>query len=688
MLYPDVIKNIRGNTSTSKYPNSLSESSVGASWTITSPSRDAEATPASGLTSKYIKANDFGFNIPENADITGIAFTITRSGMPHTYDYSVNLISSGVVQSTDRKKTGVWLPTSSGALYESTTGNDTWGLGNNLTPDLVNRKDFGVALRVTSTASTFQTTSSKTPAMDNSGTGTSWSTVVPSSTVLLPSGAVSKYLLMDNLGFAVPTDAVVDGVQLTITRSGLYDVFDEEVKMVVGGAVQTQNKARTAKWLPVGSGASYGSSGDCWQQGLALTPAIVNAADFGFALKVTSPNGSLSYTSTEAPSGLFQTGSGTSWVVDTPNLDASVPLPSGAVTKYLKADCFDFAIPTDAHINGVTFTISRSGFYDVYDSEVKLLVSGIVQSEDKKRTGKWVVAGSGATYGSITDRWSLANNLTPDVINRDDFGITLKATSPNGGLTYNSIVTPTGLWQSTTGSNWTLDVPGLNATSILASGLSTKYLRADNFGFAIPTDARINGIIFTVSKSGEADIYDSAVRMVISGVVQSTDKSSLDIWTGSAEDKAYGSATDRWGINNNLTANVINRNDFGIAIKAQNVNSSGNIAYVYNVGAQAYYAYGGIPYVYNTSAAVVYAYGGKAYINNVSVATRYSYGSKAYVKDVSATAYYTYPDAKEGRLCVSAMKTGHAQFMDSGLKGKSIPFAATSGVLSGRFWAE
>lgn len=98
--------------------------------------------------SNYLKATNFGFDLPEGATINGILVEIEKNpdiggGDDFIRDYRVRIVKGGSIGSSDRKK-GLWdsplVYTPHGAY------NDLWG--ETWTAEDVNASDFGVAIAV------------------------------------------------------------------------------------------------------------------------------------------------------------------------------------------------------------------------------------------------------------------------------------------------------------------------------------------------------------------------------------------------------------------------------------------------------------------------------------------------------------------------------------------------------------
>lgn len=97
---------------------------------------------------------------------------------------------------------------------------------------------------------------------------------------------------------------------------------------------------------------------------------------------------------------------------------------------------------------------------------------------------------------------------------------------------------------------------------------TTQYLKATNFGFNLPKNAKVLGITVGVERSDPSSLSeDERVRLVKGGSVQTTDKASAAAWPTSDAYATYGSNSDLWG--STWTAKDINDSTFGMVISAQ-----------------------------------------------------------------------------------------------------------------------
>lgn len=102
---------------------------------------------------------------------------------------------------------------------------------------------------------------------------------------------VTHYLKGTGLGFAVPSDATIDGIVLEVERRATGSgsaTTDSSVRLLKAGSPTGQNKASGAVWPTTDGTATYGSPTDLW--GTTWTPAEVNAGDFGAVLSATNPS--------------------------------------------------------------------------------------------------------------------------------------------------------------------------------------------------------------------------------------------------------------------------------------------------------------------------------------------------------------------------------------------------------------
>lgn len=103
----------------------------------------------------------------------------------------------------------------------------------------------------------------------------------------------------------------------------------------------------------------------------------------------------------------------------------------------------------------------------------------------------------------------------------------------------------------------------------LILGDITYYLTATNFGFSIPDDATIDGIVVEIEKSATgllANVTDYSVRIIKGGSISGSNLAGSGSWPSSDAYSVYGGASALWGLTWSPTD--INSSNFGIAVSA------------------------------------------------------------------------------------------------------------------------
>ncbi|GAC1500615.1 MAG: hypothetical protein NVS1B10_04340 [Candidatus Saccharimonadales bacterium] len=108
---------------------------------------------------------------------------------------------------------------------------------------------------------------------------------------------------------------------------------------------------------------------------------------------------------------------------------------------------------------------------------------------------------------------------------------------------------------------------GISATNS-GNGATTHYLKATSFGFTIPSNATILGVVaeakVSCGCSAPPPWQDTAARLVKANVIGTTDRSSATSYTSSLTYLSHGGTTDLWGTT--LTPSDVNNSGFGFAL--------------------------------------------------------------------------------------------------------------------------
>jgi hypothetical protein len=112
----------------------------------------------------------------------------------------------------------------------------------------------------------------------------------------------------------------------------------------------------------------------------------------------------------------------------------------------------------------------------------------------------------------------------------------------------------------------------------------TYYLKATNFGFAIPTGATINGVTVVINRksSYNSTFYttDRIVSLVKNNSVSGDNNAdTVSKWPTSDGNASYGGASSLWG--NTFSAEDINLETFGVVLQATMFRPSKGSVYAY-----------------------------------------------------------------------------------------------------------
>ncbi|PCI28630.1 hypothetical protein COB55_03700 [Candidatus Wolfebacteria bacterium] len=156
---------------------------------------------------------------------------------------------------------------------------------------------------------------------------------------------------------------------------------------------------------------------------------------------------------------------------------------------------------------------------------------------------------------------------------------------PNGSSTVISdgsgIIPWTNLGNSTLSNNDYVTCLNLD------NNKKSDVLELTNFGFSIPVGSTINGIEVFIERHSIGDIKKEDVKLIIGGVINSTDHGNGN-WPTIDVTLTYGNSTDTWKSPAPTVAEV-NTSNFGIGIRIiSNVNN--NNLYIDSVSMKIYYS--------------------------------------------------------------------------------------------------
>jgi photosystem II stability/assembly factor-like uncharacterized protein len=319
-------------------------------------------------------------------------------------------------------------------------------------------------------------------------------------------------------------------------------INDTTVKLVKGGAVVGDNKADAANWPGADAYTTYGGAADLW--GTTLTVSDVNANNFGVVVSATRGNGAKSY-------------------VDHIRITVYYTAPATGTSHYLKITNFGFAIPTGATVTGIkveaegysTDAVTTLRVYPVKGGAIEASHTDITLPTSEVYT---TIGGNSALFGEV---W------TPAQINSSTFGLALVATNDALMTTQTAYIDPVQI-------------------TIYYAVATSHYLKATNFGFAIPSNATITGI--KVEAEGYATDAVTTLRAyaVKAGTIGAT---ALSVLLPTSE--AYGTMGGNGSLfSDTWTPAQINAATWGIALVAANASyTAGQTAYLDHARVTVYY---------------------------------------------------------------------------------------------------
>lgn len=132
------------------------------------------------------------------------------------------------------------------------------------------------------------------------------------------------------------------------------------------------------------------------------------------------------------------------------------------------------------------------------------------------------------------------------------------------------------------------------ATCELDLGLGQPYesdaLKATAFGFTVPSDATIDGVLVEIERHREAtggNVSDIETILFKDDLTPGADQYAVAQWPTSDAYASYGGATDLWGLA--WTAAEINASTFGVRLRVYFIGGTAGIARVDHIRITVYY---------------------------------------------------------------------------------------------------
>ena len=274
-------------------------------------------------------------------------------------------------------------------------------------------------------------------------------------TVNLHPGTASKDLIATNFGFSIPASATINGISVKFggTQASVgSSISDTTVELIKSGTVQTgDNQAFVTNWATSAADRTYGSDSYTWLNTWA--PSDINSSGFGVMLNLNNFGASavdafvdsiaitVYYTAPPASQGPSFAGTGgddssigTGVWSNTGNITAddgsssTVSVFTSTPSQYLTATNFGFSIPSNATIEGITFSIKESSSNGIAtDNAARSIKGGTVQSTDRSNNANLPLSAAYISYGGTSDTWG--GVWTPGDVNSSNFGFAISMRS-------------------------------------------------------------------------------------------------------------------------------------------------------------------------------------------------------------------------------------------------------------------
>jgi hypothetical protein len=167
---------------------------------------------------------------------------------------------------------------------------------------------------------------------------------------------------------------------------------------------------------------------------------------------------------------------------------------------------------------------------------------------------------------------------THDPLNGVDAGCPVKAIGPRSGGTAASLARPNVTGGLAWGSPSAARSPdGQSATVTLAPDQGSELLRITDFGFTVPSTAKVLGVeVELMRQASDTGIIDGNIELWLDGAASDRPKYLATAWPRTTVGTHhYGQAVDPWG--NDLTPELVGRSGFGVEIWARRQEDAGTM---------------------------------------------------------------------------------------------------------------
>jgi len=490
--------------------------------------------------SHYLKATDFGFDIPSDATILGVQAYVDKNMIvepgsfycpggkcPKIFGSTINLVKNGTIQTNLTNTStitnsyvfglGGYTVLNNGIL---SYGSNTSLWGTTLTPADVNSSDFGVAVSFNGPGEGQYSSFDPEVSYIINTTGFSCQN---NQCVIDPNGT-QRGCIDDGQPCSPPT-----GWVCRRSKSGFFDPHHPP------GCKQVEYPYQ-------GYHTGCNATGDVCTAQKRLRSAVVKIDQITMIVTYKTADG------------IITTADGTTPSVTQATAEILPAQPTACY--YTNTPKGILAITTKVLGEDIVDGLFDYNIYSTDSSPAKLSTIAIIASNgtllSKKvalKPGNYRIIETGPASSSKSWIFDSAFCAVPD--NQTNYPSTLENDPSIGGAA----------WQN---------------SSVYLNNTNSNYLKATNFGFNIPSNATIQGVEVQIERNAtnlqNGNVVDNQVSLIKKGKISPFNKAHfLQFWTSEDRLVNYGNDLDLWG--ETLTPANINSPDFGVAISVGLVNT-------------------------------------------------------------------------------------------------------------------
>lgn len=275
--------------------------------------------------------------------------------------------------------------------------------------------------------------------------------------------ATTHYLLAKGFGFAIPSTAIIDGIEVTTYRGATDNAThtradDSTIKLFYSGSAVGTNQSTGSHWADGGGLKTFGGATSAWGYGQYLTPTIVNASTFGVGISsaIEDVEAYVDYVKMK----VYYTVDATRAVPTITSLDVSSGTTSGGTTVVITGTGFKNGISGTLGGNALTFTsLSSTSLTFSTPAHAAGAVDLVLTNVD----GKSVTSSSAYTYAVTTPAFVKYGSGTAS--STSDLSLAWSSGSATAGNCLLAIIKNNSGGSVSSSSGWTQLQSGTNSTT-------------------------------------------------------------------------------------------------------------------------------------------------------------------------------------------------------------------------------